>query len=432
MSFTYHKILLFVLVIFLIMPVFPAFSLDDWAETSVTVVLVCGDGFTDPGEACDPGDVDRGIAPDYGTTTCSAFGYMDGKIKCADDCSAFLTDQCNTCGNNAKEGDEQCDGNDLDNKTCQSFGYTNGSISCISASPLFPGQSPPGCIFNLSGCYSVGLDVPGPGGTGVGGGGGGGGSGGGGIGSPVGQIPGSDVAPGKTRVIITGKSYPDADVHVLVDGKVIGIVKADSKADYYFETSEVTPGLVGFGLWSEDKLGIKSTLLTLTLRVITGAITTISGAYISPTIDIEKKQVKKGETVKLFGQTVPTSEVHVHINSDEEIVSQTNSQDDGTWTLDFDSSHLAEDFHTAKALFQTPGKGMVIKSGFSRSVSFYVGEGIKEEGIIADLNDDKRVNLTDFSILLYNWGKSGVKADVNKNGKVDLSDFSIMMFYWTG
>jgi len=50
----------------------------------------------------------------------------------------------------------------------------------------------------------------------------------------------------------------------------------------------------------------------------------------------------------------------------------------------------------------------------------------------ADLNHDGRVNITDFSILLYYWGTNNACADQNHDGTVDLTDFSIMMFYWTG
>jgi hypothetical protein len=407
-------------------------SNDDTAETSVSVITVCGDGVTDPGEACDPGDFSRGILPDLGTTTCATYGYLDGEVTCAIDCSALVSENCNTCGNSIKEGEEQCDNSDYGGQTCLTFGYSYGNIGCTPESLAFPGQSPPGCLINLASCYNVGLVQPGTESQGSGGGGGGGSRGGGGPGIPDGYLPGSDIPPDQTKVIITGKSYPNADVHVLVDGKVIGIVKADSKADYYFESSTITPGLVSIGLWSEDQTSVKSTLLTLTLRVITGAITTISGAYISPTIDIEKKSVKKGESVKMFGQTVPSSDVHVYVHSDEEVISKTNSLENGKWIMNFDTKDLEEDFHTAKALFQTKVSGNDVKSGFSRAISFYVGEKEGEDQLTGDLNGDKRVNLTDFSILLFNWNKVNQKADLNKNGKVDLPDFSIMMFYWTG
>ncbi len=94
---------------------------------------------------------------------------------------------------------------------------------------------------------------------------------------------------------------------------------------------------------------------------------------------------------------------------------------------------MEEDFHIAKALFQVETDGNIIKSGFSRSISFHVGKvGGEVPCPEADLNHDGRVNLTDFSILLYYWGTDNTCADQNQNGNVELIDFSIMMYYWTG
>ena len=51
----------------------------------------------------------------------------------------------------------------------------------------------------------------------------------------------------------------------------------------------------------------------------------------------------------------------------------------------------------------------------------------------ADINGDRRVNLIDFSILLFNWNNLiNQKADLNCDGRVDLADFSILLYYWQG
>jgi len=57
----------------------------------------------------------------------------------------------------------------------------------------------------------------------------------------------------------------------------------------------------------------------------------------------------------------------------------------------------------------------------------------------ADLNDDCKVNIFDFSIAAFWWNKplTGNFFEVEKNklnndGKVSIEDFSIMAFYWTG
>ena len=379
------------------------------ATTSVTVLLVCGDGVKDASEACD--------GTDFGGLACHDYGFNEGELTCSADCNTITTGFCSTCGNSVREGYEQCDASDFGGNSCSTFGYNTGTLSCSG-----------GCNVVLTACASVGVTEPGSAGSQ------GGGSGSRGGGGPVGFNPGSELAPKETKVIIIGKAYPGSDVNVLIDGKVIGIVKADPKADFYFETKAITPGVVGIGIWAEDSYGRKSALQTLTFRVASGAVTTVSGAYLSPSIDIDKPTVAKGETLKIFGQTVPESDVMVHVNSEAEIIKQTDATAKGDWNLDFDTTPLAdEEYHIAKASFQLKAKDNIIQSGFSKSMSFYVGKSGKAEVCPnADLNKDKKVNLVDFSILLFYWGTDNACADQNHNKKVDLIDFSIMLYYWTG
>jgi hypothetical protein len=389
-------------------------------QTSVEVIMVCGDGVMVEGEACDKGNPPN-VSADFGTSTCADYGYNEGVLTCSDDCLSVLTTMCSTCGNNIREGLEQCEATDYNGATCATYGLNTGTLTCAS-----------NCVFDLINCSSVGLTEPGD--AGNQGGASGGVSSIGGVGVLDGYLPGSFIPPSQTKVIIRGKSFPNTDVHVLIDGKIIGMVRADSKADFYFESTDVTPGIASFGLWSEDIDSTKSTLLTLTLRITSGAVTTVTGAYISPSINVDKNVIIKGESLKIYGQSVPEAEIQVLVHSDEEIVKKTSTESNGTWNIDLDTNPLEEEvFHITKALFQISLDGNKIKSGYSRSVSFYVGRTAKQEPCPgADLNKDKRVNLTDFSILLYYWGTDNACADQNHNNKVDLVDFSIMMYYWTG
>ncbi|MCK4800344.1 hypothetical protein KAS31_05175, partial [Candidatus Parcubacteria bacterium] len=75
-------------------------------------------------------------------------------------------------------------------------------------------------------------------------------------------------------------------------------------------------------------------------------------------------------------------------------------------------------------------------SPFSQSLKFKLLEE-KEEKVSqgADLNSDGKIDLVDFSIMLYFWEQSdpsNIYVDMNSDGIVNLTDFSIMMYYWTG
>ena len=151
--------------------------------------------------------------------------------------------------------------------------------------------------------------------------------------------------------------------------------------------------------------------------------------------------MRPGEEIVFSGVTVPNATVTFSIDDGDEITKECQSNGDGAWEIIVDTTGLTVDtFHTAKTFFSLDQKATEdsneIQSGFSQSINFFVGEGDGPEVFFADLNVDGIVNIIDFSILLFNWGRSGgglsPTPDINYDGIVDLTDFSIMIFYWTG
>ncbi len=343
------------------------------AEIATTTVRVtyCGSGTVEGGEVCDDG-VNSG---QYATSTAGR--------NCMPGCMAWGP----YCGDTILQPvyNEECDdGNNASNDGC----------SAICKSEVIPPS---------------------------------GGAGGG----PY--VPGGFTPVGETKLIVNGFAYPGVSVNVLKDGRTVGIVPSDSKGEFRFETTDISPGVANFSFWAEDKYQLKSVAFTLTFRVVQGAVTTVTGAYLPPTIGLEKRVVKKGENLGIFGQTISKADVFTHVHSPREFVEKTTSKEDGSWRILFDTSPLKEDdFHVAKALFQAKVDGNVIKSSFSQAVSFYVGERITDKVGNPDLNKDGRVNLIDFSILLFHWGTTDPTADLNFDGKVNLADFSILLYNWTG
>lgn len=51
----------------------------------------------------------------------------------------------------------------------------------------------------------------------------------------------------------------------------------------------------------------------------------------------------------------------------------------------------------------------------------------------ADVNDDEKINILDFNVLMTNWGVTitGNIADFNDDGVVDIFDFNLLMIHWT-
>jgi hypothetical protein len=343
-------------------------------------LTICGDSIISPPEICDDG-MDNGV---YSST------IVDRNCN-STDCQGFAP----YCGDFIVQpihGEECDDGDNLDDATC--------TADCQLVNPPPP----------------------------IGGGGGGGGG--------LGPFnPGSPTELVDTAVRIVGKAYPNTSVNILQNGVVTGVVPASAGADFLFETEEVTPGITTFGIWAEDVNGLQSLSITLTFRVAPNAVTTVGGAYLPPTIGLEDNVVSQGDPLPVFGQTVPQANVFVQKNQDAQNLTQAASDQFGNWTAEVDTSNLTNQaFHTAGAYFQIPGGGQVLRSSLGRFVSFFVGEGEGDQDNCgrSDINDDNRVNLVDFSILLFNWGTNNANSDINLDGTVNLTDFSIMLFCWTG
>ncbi|MCX6759228.1 MAG: DUF4215 domain-containing protein [Candidatus Nealsonbacteria bacterium] len=324
------------------------------------------------------------------------------------------------CGNSVKEGEEFCDDGSNNGRYAYNAGDRFCNSDCSGWAPycgdgILQGGYGEECDDGNNnagdGCSAICKTEEGP--------------------PPPGGGGGGVLPPVETKVILKGKAYPDSDIHFLKDGKEIPSAKADSKADFTREITEITPGIYTFSIWAEDKDGIKSITYTLTFRVIANAITTVSGIFLPPTIGVDKTALKSGEILNIFGQTAPQLEVDVHILSSE-IIKKVTSDNIGAWLLPFDTKSLEEGVHITKARFQLNGQEM---SGFGKVLSFYIGEApplLAEVCPRADFNKDGRVNLVDFSIFLCWWGKINPEVDLNNNGIVDLPDFSIFLCCWTG
>jgi len=292
---------------------------------------------------------------------------------------------------------------DLAGESCVSLGYDGGELSC------YPFSHEQECTFDILACYHEDPPPPPP-------------PGGGGGGPPP--------PPTEAKVVLLGKAHPLSEVNVLLDGKMVTSVRADSSANFRAEITNITSGVYSFGLWAEDRAGRRSITFSFTATVSRDMTTTISNIFIPPTIELEKVGVLKGEDLIIMGATVPESQISVHVGSSQEIIKKTTAEKGGDWKHVFDTMILEEGGHTVRAKAEEPG-GLL--SSFSSVLSFYVGKyGSGEICPRADFNKDGRTDLIDFSIMLYWWGKYNPCVDQNQDGIVNLPDFSILMYWWTG
>ncbi|MCG2690540.1 hypothetical protein L6249_00520 [Candidatus Parcubacteria bacterium] len=319
--------------------------------------------------------------------------------------AVVMTVKILVCGDGVREGWEECDNSDLGGRSCASLGYTGGALSCT-----------PACEFNTSACATTTSPPSG-------------GGGGGGYVAPLAE----------TKVIFSGKAYPKTVVTLLKDAQIAATTIAGADANFQISVSGLSAGNYIFSIYSEDGKGLRSSLLTFPISVTQGATTNISGIFIAPTIDVDKSEVKRGDNIAIFGQSVPNSEITISVNSDEEFFAKTPADKNGVYLYNFDTAPLEIGQHFTKSKAALAGE----ISSFSKAVSFAVGTKTTPKetprSLKSDLNGDNRINLVDFSIAAY-WYKRPISAEFSKkeseflngDGRVDLIDFSIMAYYWTG
>lgn len=290
-------------------------------------------------------------------------------------------------------------------------------------------------IKGMAGTYGDESGIPGGGGGGAGGGRGGGQ--GSGEGRGTGDFLPFPPPPGNPSVTFQGWAYPNSPVVLIKDGKEDKRYQASAQADFKIDLYDIKQGVYTFGLWAEDAMKRKSITQSFTFWIKEGTKTQIYGIFLPPTIEADKTNYKTGDTINLAGQSNPGGQVEIWFYpkkdgapTDAEIIKkQTNVSTNGNWSLALPAAALSKGAYYIKARGVKDSK----MSEFSNILLIGVDVTVQAGTCAgADLNHDGRVNLTDFSILLYWWGTSNECADQNQDGKVNLTDFSIMMFYWTG
>lgn len=369
-----NEILLYAIVLFFSFLIYPqSIKAQVVIATTTLTISICGDSIVNSGEACD-------IIGEIGAYSTTIIGR-----------------QCNTvcqygpyCGDGILQTvyDEECDdGNNDSDDFCSAI------------------------------CLEEPADT-------------GGGSTGGGGNSSAGGRP---TELGDTQVAIQGKAFPSATVNILIDGTSVGTVRTNSKGEFNFNVG-TDPGTASFSFWANDTRGTRSATVNTTFDVTQGAVTSLNGILIPPTLRLSNANINPGDPITLSGQSVPSTTVEVSIDNGKRTLS-TVTDAFGSWSIDFNTGVLNVDTHTLKARFVSGSGQLKVESPYGSVVSLFAGvEGKTTSN--SDLNRDGKVNLIDFSILIFWWGTPGGNsnppADINQNAKVGLEDFSILLFNWTG
>ncbi len=244
---------------------------------------------------------------------------------------------------------------------------------------------------------------------------------------------GGNVSSGYGSVIVSGLGYPGATIVILKDGGIGAKTTADPGGAFNVLLSGIRATHYTIGVYAEDIAGRKSPPYSFPVTLADQVTVTIANVFLAPTIGVDKSVVAQGEPIGIFGSSAPQAQVNIYVHSAHEFVEKVTSNTSGAWFKQFDTSFLEIGDHStfSRAVLSSQ------VTTTSLTVPFIVGTtSVPIETLgRSDLNNDGRVNITDFSMLLYFWQKTppqGSKADILKDGIVNSTDLSIMLYDWTG
>jgi hypothetical protein len=299
------------------------------------------------------------------------------------------------------------------------------------------GDSDPGDGSPTGGGSNSGGSASG-GGSGGGGGGGSGSSSGGSAGGGGFEGENAPYQSGDGQVIIKGYAFPRSTITILVDGIIADTVLSDATGAFDVTLDAIARGAYTFGVYGTDRNGTKSSTFSTTFTVTGARGSTLSNINVMPSIKVTPDPAQPDSTLKISGYAIPNAVVTIENQSDKSSANLKTftalSDANGIWTYDMSTAGFKKGTYKvrAKAKQETVG-------GVSTNFSSYTFYGVGEAASVprsSDLNRDGKVNLIDFSILLFWWntdgGTSNPPADINGDGRVSLTDFSILIFNWTG
>lgn len=235
-----------------------------------------------------------------------------------------------------------------------------------------------------------------------------------------------------TGVRFSGEAYPLASVTLLKEGQEMVSVKADASGKFYITLPEDYSASILYSLIAEDLLGERSLLINYPLVIRSGFLTHLSGVRFPPTVTTDKMEVKYGNFLSVSGYAMPNRDLDVVVEGAVRQTFSLTSPASGRYKIVLPMSSMPKGEYVLSVGY--PGDARV-----SKLVKFTIGEldifhPESLQNIPGDCNSDLVIDLVDFSVLAFWYGKNNPPScvDTNRDGAINLIDFSILAFYWTG
>ena len=247
---------------------------------------------------------------------------------------------------------------------------------------------------------------------------------------------GSGSTTGATAVM-SGWAFPNAKLTLLKDGAVATTLIANPNGSFQITLNGLHNGPYQLSLFAEDPNGVISSSHVINLLVNNNQNYNFTNIIIPPTITANPTSVSLNASYTVSGYAPAGSSVAVSVPNLNTTIGTATADSNGFYQLNL-IGNLPPGVQALRARATLNGFGSL----YSRPVlvQFYLPGQVPippppaQLGVCVDYNKDRRVNLIDFSILLFWFGKPATPPtiDCNRDRVIDIKDFSILMYFWTG
>ncbi|MFZ2205174.1 MAG: dockerin type I domain-containing protein, partial [Minisyncoccia bacterium] len=233
------------------------------------------------------------------------------------------------------------------------------------------------------------------------------------------------VAPVIPTISFSGQAFPTGNLTAFAISNGAIPIKQDlvKTADGKFSLnfSSALSDANQYGLLITDKNGRVSQAKIFTLK--DGVLSLdVKGLVMSPTVDLLRTYLSKGDFLSVSGFATPNSTVQFEIDGTV-VTDKAVAAADGAYNLLWNTATLGLGKHNLRVRQTTP-EGLL--SEFSPTQDFSLTNYIITP---TDFNSDGKINVSDMSIFLSLWYNKNnlerTKIDLNHDGKVNIQDLSI-------
>lgn len=237
-----------------------------------------------------------------------------------------------------------------------------------------------------------------------------------------------------TQITFTGLSFPGAKLTVLKDGSRYTTLVVGPDGNFRISVNGLPNGNYQFAIYAQDKNGIESSSYVANVQVIQNQPVAYNNILIPPTLSTSNTVIGVGQNFVLYGYSTPGSNVLAEIPG-VSVLGSAVADSTGLYQI-----ALSANFDPGLIYIRTRAELNGYQSNYSKPIQLLVYTGTQipapppELAVCVDFNKDNRINLIDFSILLFWFDKNSppARVDCNRDNKIDIKDFSILMYFWTG